>query len=82
MAIIRVENLVKRFDKVTAVNDISFEVEEGTIFGFLGPNGAGKTTTINILCTLLAPTSGSASISGYDCSKEPSEGCSMHTCIM
>jgi ABC-2 type transport system ATP-binding protein len=73
MAIIRVENLVKRFDKVTAVNDISFEVEEGTIFGFLGPNGAGKTTTINIFCTLLAPTSGSASISGYDCSKEPSE---------
>ena len=73
MSIIKVENLVKRFDGLTAVNDISFEVEEGTIFGFLGPNGAGKTTTINILCTLLYPTSGSASIAGYDCKKESSD---------
>jgi ABC-2 type transport system ATP-binding protein len=73
MPIIRVENLTKRFGSITAVNGISFEVEEGTIFGFLGPNGAGKTTTINILCTLLLPTSGSASINGHDCVKEPSE---------
>jgi ABC-2 type transport system ATP-binding protein len=73
MPIIKVENLVKRFGKITAVDGISFGVEEGTIFGFLGPNGAGKTTTINVLCTLLAPTSGSASIDGHDCMKESSE---------
>src|SRR3990172_5897076 len=73
MSIIRVENLVKRFGAITAVDDISFEVEEDSIFGFLGPNGAGKTTTINILCTLLSPTSGRAFINGFDCSKEPSK---------
>ena len=73
MPIIQVENLVKKFGNITAVHDISFLVEEGTIFGFLGPNGAGKTTTINILCTLLSPTSGSAFIAGHDCMKEPSE---------
>lgn len=73
MPIISVKNLSKTFDGITAVNDISFEVEEGTIFGFLGPNGAGKTTTINILCTLLHPTSGSASIAGHDCMKQPSD---------
>jgi len=73
MQIIRVENLTKKFGNIVAVNDVSFEVEEGTIFGFLGPNGAGKTTTINILCTLLAPTSGSASINGHDCYRESAE---------
>ena len=73
MSIILVEHLVKRYPGLTAVNDISFEVEEGTIFGFLGPNGAGKTTTINILCTLLSPTSGRTFIAGHDCMKEPSE---------
>lgn len=73
MSIIQVENLVKKFGNITAVNDISFEVDEGTIFGFLGPNGAGKTTTINILCTLLSPTSGRAFIAGHDCMKDPSE---------
>jgi len=72
MPIIKVEKLVKRFGNITAVDDISFEVEEGTIFGFLGPNGAGKTTTINILCTLLAPSSGKASIAGHDCMEEAS----------
>ena len=71
--IIKVENLTKRFNGITAVDNISFEVEEGTIFGFLGPNGAGKTTTINILCTLLSPTSGNAYIAGYDCMKEPAK---------
>jgi ABC-2 type transport system ATP-binding protein len=70
MSIIRVENLVKKFGNITAVNDVSFKVEEGTIFGFLGPNGAGKTTTINILCALLSPTSGRAFINGHDCVKE------------
>ncbi len=73
MPIIKVEHLVKKFGNITAVNDISFEVEEGTIFGFLGPNGAGKTTTINILCTLLAPTSGKASIFGFDCTRQSSQ---------
>lgn len=73
MPIISVENLSKRFGPITAVDNISFEVDEGTIFGFLGPNGAGKTTTINILCTLLLPTSGRAYINGHDCVKEPSE---------
>ena len=73
MRIIDVKNLVKRFSSVTAVDNVSFNVEEGTIFGFLGPNGAGKTTTINVLCTLLSPTSGQALIDGHDCVKEPSE---------
>jgi len=73
VSIIKVENLVKKFGNILAVNDISFEVEEGSIFGFLGPNGAGKTTTISILCTLLSPTSGRAFIAGHDCMKESSE---------
>jgi len=64
--IIRVENLVKRFRELVAVDDISFTVAQGEIFGFLGPNGAGKTTTINILCTLSKPTSGQAIIDGFD----------------
>ena len=64
--IIKVENLVKRFGELVAVNDISFKVEPGELFGFLGPNGAGKTTTINILCTLSKPTSGQVSINGFD----------------
>jgi ABC-2 type transport system ATP-binding protein len=55
--IIRVENLVKKYGELAAVDDISFDVAPGEIFGFLGPNGAGKTTTINILCTLSKPTS-------------------------
>ena len=64
--IIGVENLVKKYGELAAVNDISFQVAPGEIFGFLGPNGAGKTTTINILCTLSRPTSGRASINGFD----------------
>lgn len=72
MSIIKVENLSKKFGAITAINDVSIEVEEGTIFGFLGPNGAGKSTTINILCTLLSPTSGKATISGYDCVQDAS----------
>ena len=63
---IRVEKLVKRFGDVTAVNDISFEVQRGEIFAFLGPNGAGKTTTIKMLTTLLQPTSGSLELDGLD----------------
>jgi len=73
MNIIEVENLVKKFGEFTAVNQVSFEVAKGEIFGFLGPNGAGKTTTINVLCTLLRPTSGRASVNGYDISKHRSQ---------
>ena len=64
--IIKVDNLVKKFGELVAVDNISFSVAPGEIFGFLGPNGAGKTTTINILCTLARPTSGRATIDGYD----------------
>lgn len=69
MSIIQVTDLVKKYNGLTAVNGISFEVKQGESFGFLGPNGAGKTTTINILCTLLSPTSGRAEVNGYDCLK-------------
>lgn len=64
--IVQVENLVKKYGALSAVDDISFTVMPGEMFGFLGPNGAGKTTTINILCTLSKPTSGRAFINGYD----------------
>ncbi len=68
-AVITVNDLVKEYGDLTAVKGISFTVERGEIFGFLGPNGAGKTTTINILCTLLKPTSGSAVLDGCDVTK-------------
>ncbi len=71
--IIRVENLVKRFGELVAVDNISFNVAPGEIFGFLGPNGAGKTTTINILCTLSKPTSGQAFINGFDVVRQQSQ---------
>jgi|Deesub1362B_J571_1020462.scaffolds.fasta_scaffold00123_57 ABC-2 type transport system ATP-binding protein len=73
MSAIRVSELTKSFGSIVAVNRVSFEVQENSIFGFLGPNGAGKTTTINILCTLLKPTSGEASVYGFDCVKEPAK---------
>jgi len=73
MSIIHVNNLTKKFKTLTAVDGVSFEVNEGEVFGFLGPNGAGKTTTISILCTLLSPTAGSAAIAGYDCVRQPDE---------
>ena len=63
---IRVEHLVKSFGDFKAVDDVSFEVQQGEIFAFLGPNGAGKTTTIKMLTTLLRPTSGSLSIDSLD----------------
>ena len=64
--IINVDRLVKNFGELVAVDGVSFHVEHGEIFGFLGPNGAGKTTTINMLCTLLKPTSGTATVNGFD----------------
>ena len=60
MSVVEVDRLTKRFGQFTAVDQITFQVEKGEIFGFLGPNGAGKSTTIRMLCTLLQPTSGSA----------------------
>ena len=71
--IIEVENLVKRFGKLVAVDNISFNVASGEIFGFLGPNGAGKTTTINVLCTLSKPTSGRATINNFDVVRQQSQ---------
>jgi len=70
---IRVEHVVKTFGKVTAVNDVSFDVRAGEIFAFLGPNGAGKTTTIKMLTTLLRPTSGSLELDGLDPAKDQTE---------
>src|SRR3989338_1276422 len=69
---VEVQNIVKRFPPATmAVNDVSFDVEEGEIFGFLGPNGAGKTTLIRMLTCLIKPTSGTAKIKGYDIIRNP-----------
>jgi ABC-2 type transport system ATP-binding protein len=73
MRIINVQNLSKQFKTITAVDGISFSVEEGEVFGFLGPNGAGKTTTINILCTLLAASAGRAEIAGFNCAENPDQ---------
>jgi len=70
--IIVAEDLTKIFDKsLVAVDHVSFNVEEGEVLGFLGPNGAGKTTTLNMLSTLLRPTSGTAIVNGHDILKEP-----------
>ena len=66
MKAIEVDSLTKEFGDFKAVDNISFQIEEGEIFGFLGPNGAGKSTTMMILTTLLKPTSGSALVGGYD----------------
>ncbi len=72
ISIIEVKALTKVFDnEIRAVDGISFTVEEGEILGFLGPNGAGKTTTLNMLATLLRPTSGTATVNGYDILEEP-----------
>jgi ABC-2 type transport system ATP-binding protein len=67
---ISVRGLDKRFGEVHAVRGVDFEVAAGEVFGFLGPNGAGKTTTINMLCTLVKPTAGSATVAGYDVVRE------------
>jgi len=70
---LELNNITKKFDDFTAVDDLSLRVERGEIFGFLGPNGAGKSTTIRMLCTLAKPTSGSALIAGYDLIRDPSK---------
>ncbi|MBN1780765.1 ATP-binding cassette domain-containing protein [bacterium] len=66
MPVLEVQNLTKNFKQVTAVNDLSFQVEEGELFGLLGPNGAGKTTTMRMLTTLLKPDNGTARVAGHD----------------
>lgn len=71
--IIEVEHLKKNYGSLKAVDDISFLVKKGELFGFLGINGAGKSTTINMLCTLLKPTEGEARVCGYSVLKEPEE---------
>ena len=68
---IEVSNLTKRYGEVLAVNDISFSVKKGELFGFLGPNGAGKTTTINMLTGLARLDAGMINISGIDCTRNP-----------
>lgn len=72
--VVDVNNLVKVFnEKLVAVDNVSFKIFRGEIYGFLGPNGAGKTTTINMLTTLSLPNSGTLKIFGYDISKQPAE---------
>jgi len=68
--VIKVDKLTKKFGDFIATNQISFEVEKGEIFGFLGANGAGKTTAMRMLCGLLMPSSGSASVAGFDVYKQ------------
>jgi len=65
-----IEHLGKKYQDVTALDDLTLQVEKGELFGLLGPNGAGKTTTINILCGLVKPTTGNGTVCGYDVVKE------------
>ena len=67
---ISIKNLTKQFGDFTAVNDLSFDIPKGKIFGFLGPNGSGKSTTIRMICGVLRPTSGEGKVLGYDLVKE------------
>ena len=71
MNAIEVRHLTRRFGAFVAVDDVTFDVRQGEIFGFLGSNGAGKSTTIRMLCGLLRPTSGSATVGGVDVSRDP-----------
>ena len=71
--IIQVKNLTKKFDELTAVDQLNLSIEAGEVFGLLGPNGAGKTTTLHILATLLKPTSGTALVNNFDIIRQPSQ---------
>ena len=70
-ALIETRNLVKRYGDKVAVDNVSFDVYQGEVFGFLGPNGAGKTTTIKVIVGLLQPTSGTVKVAGYDVQTQP-----------
>ena len=71
MAAVEVKDLVKVFDRIKAVDGLSFRIDEGEIYGLVGPNGAGKTTTLRIIATLISPTSGEVKVFGINVSKEP-----------
>ena len=71
--IIETRQLTKAYNSFKAVDNLNITVEPGEIFGLLGPNGAGKTTTISMLCTILKPTSGTATVNGFDIVKEPNK---------
>ena len=68
---VEIEGLTKTFGTQTAVDNVSFNINRGEVFGLLGPNGAGKTTTLRMMTTLLKPTSGTIQIFGHDLKKEP-----------
>ena len=68
---LHIQNLTRRFNNLVAVDNISFDIDKGEIFGLLGPNGAGKTTTLSMLATMLVPSSGSASVNGIDIAQDP-----------
>lgn len=73
MSMLKVENLVKRFGRFTALDGVNLSLNEGEVYGFIGPNGAGKTTTIRVLLGILQPTDGTATIFGKDCWKDAVE---------
>ena len=73
MISVEMRDLVKNFGSFVAVDHVSLAVDKGEILGFLGPNGAGKSTAIRMLCGLLTPTSGSASVNGFDVGRQPEE---------
>jgi ABC-2 type transport system ATP-binding protein len=70
-AVVEVRGLTKLFGAVRAVDDVSFDIREGEVFGLLGPNGSGKTTVIRMLCGIMTPSSGTASVAGADVAKQP-----------
>ena len=70
---IKIEHLTKRYGAVTAVSDLSLQIDSGRIYGFLGPNGAGKSTTMNIMTGCLSATEGTVRIGGYDIFEEPKQ---------
>jgi ABC-2 type transport system ATP-binding protein len=71
--VVQLQGLTKHFGAVKAVDDATFDIHAGEIFGILGPNGSGKTTTIRVLCGLLLPTAGKASVAGFDVAKQPEQ---------
>ncbi len=71
--IIETQDISKKYDDFTAVNGVNLKVPKNSVYGVLGPNGAGKTTLISMLCTILHPTSGTATVNGYDVKKQPKE---------
>ena len=68
---VQAEGLRRQFNGTTAVEGLDLEITQGEIYGFLGPNGAGKSTTVRMLCTLLAPTGGRATVAGHDVATDP-----------